>query len=160
VLCGHWNTRQTHIWKRYPDLESHGARTFTLFRPPLETAMSGVRYLFATGRAGDASPDDLLVRRARFISNLFGCKPETYRDVIDRFWHVGLTSRAQDTLDFLADTVGAPRVAVERLNTTDADAIAFSPAAIAQFMERSTLDQAMYAYAASVAEANYARLRA
>lgn len=156
VLCGHWNLPGSRLWERFPELDELDVRKIVILRPPLETAMSGVRYNLQTNPAATRAPDAMLLARVNYFASVLGCTRDSYRERIDSYWHVGLAGRVQETVDFIADTVGSPRWPVDRLNTTDAMSVSFSPEAVETFLHRSELDQAIYDYAAAVAHAAHA----
>ncbi|WP_340691626.1 hypothetical protein [Hyphomonas sp.] len=159
ILCGHWNIIGGRLWEKYPEIDDVPVRKIAFFRPPLDTALSGVRFNVRNGHISDQRANEMLLKRVNYFATTLGCDSENYRQRIDSYWHVGLTSRVQDSMDFIADTISADRVKVARRNVTDPASVQFSDAAIAEFKERSKFDQEIYDYAASVANTAYDAIR-
>lgn len=155
ILCGHWNIIGARLWEKYPEIDDLPVRKIAFLRPPLDTAKSGVRFNVRNGQISAERADEMLLKRVNYFATTLCCDESNYKTRIDSYWHMGITSRVQDSLDMIADAIGVKRVTVARRNVTDPASVTFSEAAIEEFKEKSTLDQAIYDYAASVANKTY-----
>jgi hypothetical protein len=144
ILCGHWNIAGHYLDQRYPRLSVLEHRKIIFFRDPLSTAQSGVRFGIKRQWFDGTRNDHALVRRAGYFQRVLQCDESNYREVLDRYWFVGITERLQEGFDLLAAEMRKPRPVVPTENTTQLIDIRFSDAAIAEFTEKSRVDYLIY----------------
>lgn len=182
ILAGHWNTAISGIDLRYPSLKGNPrVQFFTFLRDPLEMHISMFNYRWKK------DPEDCKLHKRyetlesyllsvrNQIAKLLGCEPLNYKNILDRYYFIGITENMEESLglfhkktlqtlrNFPDSTMAKrqlyimqtkPPITQPRLNvvkrSNDKDQI--SEEALALFMERNSLDYSIYNYAVSVNE--------
>jgi len=148
-LAGHYNMPGIYLWERYPDLDRFDVRLFTILRDPYEAAESGIRFGMKRGwyspSMDEKQKNDLLLRRATFISRTLGVKDESQiPGVLDRYWFVVPLDRIDQAARIIEQDVGRTGVPVGRVNVTERQETDFSDAIRQEFRARAALDFSLY----------------
>lgn len=149
-LCGHFELAGSHLFERYPEATDQSKfRVFSLVREPLELSASLFRYEVKNGVAISDSLEKHLFARPNYMAGIFGATPENYREVIDRYFFVGVLEHPQLAIDTLARMVGKSSVSLPRENATDSPRSAkesIPRSAVERFVAENQLDYAIYEY--------------
>jgi hypothetical protein len=86
---------------------------------------------------------------AGFLADALGAGPDNWRQVLDRYFFIGLQERLEETVTLLAHRLGKPRVPLPRLNVTDPRGRApqirrLSAETVARFRAANHVDEAIY----------------
>jgi len=155
-LAGHFGVDGCYLCQRYPEmLTDDRFRIFTFVRDPLETKISLYYYEKKHGLNVGVTLEEHLMGRPNYIANRLPCTKDNYRSVLDRYYFVGITELAQESLDKLADLVCRPRIKVSVVNRADRDeqVSALSPAVMRRFRSENELDYLIYEYCLEKARA-------
>jgi hypothetical protein len=151
LLSGHWG--QAHgssLFERYPEcLEDSSVRIISFVREPLDLAISG--YFFAK-KIGILSPrntalEEHLLTHDNFLAGTFRASSESYRQVLDRYWFIGVFEELQCSFDCLANLLGKPRVVLPQVNRSARVGPKVSPDIRDEFRRLNPIDYDVYDYA-------------
>jgi hypothetical protein len=150
-VCGHFGMEGYHLEERYPEaVNDNRFRIFTFVRDPLDVRLSLFAYERQQGIFREGSLADIVVAGSNYIANRIPATPSNYKEKLARYWFIGITERAQESMNRLADKLGKPRVRLGRDNASSregtSDRNALSKAQIDEFRERNELDYAIYEY--------------
>lgn len=121
-LCGHFGTEEIYLHNRYPMVADDSRfRLFSFIRDPLETKTSLYYFEKKRGLDGGHTLAEHLGGRHNYIASRFPCTEENYKEILNRYFFIGITERAQESLDMLAKLLNKPRVKLKRVNTTSRD---------------------------------------
>lgn len=146
-LCGHFELPGAYLHERYPEvLGSPRFRIFTFLREPLQVRLSLDRYEHVHGRRGEGSLEDRLLARPNYLAGILPATRENYREVLDRYFFIGILEEGQAAVDALAAALGRRSRPLPRLNRTFGSADV-SPALVERFRSLNELDYLIYAHA-------------
>lgn len=150
-LCGHFEVEGYFLHQRYPEvLTSPRYRLFTWVRDPLAVQLSLFRYEKAHDQLKAPTLEEHLRFRTNYVAERFQATDENYREVIDRYFFVGLLEEAQLSLDVLAALVHRPFRRLPWVNVSSGTrkerGDELSERALAEFRERNALDYRIYEY--------------
>ncbi|HHJ13365.1 MAG TPA: hypothetical protein ENJ79_03180 [Gammaproteobacteria bacterium] len=152
-LCGHFELEGERLWQRYPEvfIDEH-YRVFTFLREPLQARMSLYRYERRHGGSLDLSLEEALFRGRNSFARILQATAEDYRQVLDRYWFIGIVEEMETSVKQLAAWLDKPFEAVPHVNrTTESgaapDAGPVSDEVVARFREANRLDYLIYEYA-------------
>lgn len=118
-LCGHFEFDGYHLHQRYPEVfMSDKFRVFTFVRDPLQVQLSLFRYERKNGVSNVKSIEDHLLLRPNYIAHRFPATFDNYREVIDRYFFVGILEEGQTNIDILAAIMGKPSKPLPWVNST------------------------------------------
>lgn len=108
-LCGHFEMEGYYLHQRYPEvLEGDRYRIFTFVRNPLELQLSLYRYAQIHNPNPSRTLETHLALRPNYIASLLPATLETYKEVIDRYFFVGVLEQGQKSLNLLANLIDKP----------------------------------------------------
>ena len=108
-LCGHFEMEGYYLHQRYPEvLEGDRYRIFTFVRDPLELQLSLYRYAQIHNPNPNRTLATHLALRPNYIASLLPATLETYKEVIDRYFFVGVLEQGQKSLNQLAQLIDKP----------------------------------------------------
>lgn len=152
-LCGHFELEGNYLHQRYPEsLTSPRYRLFTFVRDPLQVQLSLFRYEKMNNRSKVASIEEHLLLRPNYMANRFPATFENYKDVIDRYFFVGILEESQTSMNILASLMGKTVYPLPWINKSvedpsgDNEAVDISQDLVAQFRKDSALDYLIYDY--------------
>ena len=153
LLCGHYHLKGSFLQERYPSvLTDDQYRIITFLRDPLEVKLS--LHYFEIRKQRLTSGGQLerhLMSRPNYIASVIPCTESNYRQVLDRYFFIGLVENFQLHFDSLADCLGKPRVKLRQLNKSLRDDMRLSNDFIAEFKDANALDFKIYEHAKSLA---------
>lgn len=146
LLCGHFSDKGMHIIQRYPILNNEEYRIITFLRDPIEVAQSLYWYNKSIGVKTAETPELAVSGYDNLLSEIIPCTWDNYKEVIDRYWFVGICEDMQTSMDVLADMLGHESEDVPLLNTAARDTV-LTPDIIREFKHKNRLDYRIYYYA-------------
>lgn len=152
-LCGHFELEGNYLHQRYPEsLISPRYKLFTFVRDPLQVQFSLFRYEKMHNRSKVASIKEHLLLRPNYMANRFPATFENYKEVIDRYFFVGILEDSQLSMNILASLIGKPFHPMPWINRSVKDQNSYieteevSQEIVAQFREDNALDYLIYDY--------------
>lgn len=119
-LCGHWELYGYHIFQRYPAILNlpERFRLFAFIRDPLEISLSLFRYEKKNNRNKTISLEQHLSLRPNYLANIFPVSRDNYKNIIDRYFFIGILEEGQASLDLFAKLIGKKSYKMPLLNKT------------------------------------------
>lgn len=148
-LSGHFALPETHLHKRYPQIwQNPDFKIFTFIRDPLQVKISLYYQEKKRGQREGISLTRHLLERENYIASILDCTADNYRDVLDRYFFIGITEHLQLSMDKLADLMNKPKVKLPLLNRSprDSQESDLAPEIIRQFKAANELDYRIYDY--------------
>lgn len=122
-IRGHFQHNGIFLEQRYPEVFNRSdIRVFTFVRDPLSLLIS--LYYFGRKRMydyGDATLESMLESTSNFLSKVIPCTRENYKEVLDRYYFIGIVERMQESFDLLAKLTGKKALEIGMYNTTTKD---------------------------------------
>ncbi len=177
-LLGHFNSEGNHLPKRYPEVwKNERFRLFTFFREPLDMQISLYYYtLKKKPQVAEKNPERFetletyLRRTYNSMASALPCTAEDFREVLERYFFLGVTDRHEESLTELVARMRAiyaeaegtrsvlrvrrgleklSRIELPHENKTSRDTQAenLSDETLEIFRERNSLDYEVYRYA-------------
>lgn len=148
-LVGHFSLEGQRLPERYPEVfSSDRFRVITFLRDPLQTRISQYYYNKRTiGQEG--SLEEFLMKSENIVARRFPCTEQDYKEVLDRYFFIGITEFLQESIDRLAALISKPRVRVGRRNVSlrDDQVSHLSPSLVEAYRSKNELDFLVYQYA-------------
>lgn len=146
-IAAHFQYEGYLLPQRYPEaiLRNKEFRLFTFVRDPLELMIS----LYYYGRdVIITSLDVYLMGQRNYLANLFPCNIDNYREVLDRYFFIGIVEKMQESFDKLADLTGNRRVELPFVNKSEKDEqiLNLSEEFRSKFRKQNELDYRIYEY--------------
>jgi len=148
-LSGHFALAETHLNTRYPAVwQNRDYKIFTFIRDPLEVKISLYYFEKKRGQREGISLTQHLLERENYIASILDCTIDNYKDVLDRYFFIGITEHLQSSLDKLADLLNKRKVKLPVLNLSQRDSQVsnLSPGTINRFKAANELDYRIYDY--------------
>jgi hypothetical protein len=150
-LRAHFQRAGIYLHERYPELlgRPDEFKAFTFIRNPLSLKISKFYFLRSLKAINENSKlEDSLMSGKNFIASQFPCDETNYKEILDRYYFIGIVERLQESFDLLADMIGKTRQEIPRLNTSEKDdQMKFiTPEFIAEFKRKNELDYKIYDY--------------
>ncbi len=150
-IVSHFQSESYFLHQRYP--EALGNRNkfsiFTFVREPLSIVTS----LYYYARKGGSLQDISLIHsikysKENFLASLFPCDETNYKEILNRYFFIGIVEKMQESMDKLAKLLNKKRIIVPLSNTTEKDSQMkeITPEFIAEFKEKNKLDYLIYNY--------------
>jgi SAM-dependent methyltransferase len=149
-IRGHFQHEGIFIHQRYPEIFGReDIRIFTFIREPLNVLIS--LYYFGRKRQYDymdLSLEKYLESTSNFLAKIIPCNESNFKEVIDRYFFVGIVERIQESFDKLAEKIGMRKIEVGKYNTTEKDEQVknLKPDFIEWVKEKNSLDYKIYNY--------------
>ncbi|MBV6478191.1 MAG: hypothetical protein HGGPFJEG_00939 [Ignavibacteria bacterium] len=123
-IRGHFQHKDIFIDQRYPEIfnRKNEYRVFTFVRDPYKVLLS--LYYFGRKREydyKDISLETFFKSTRNFLSYLLNCNEDNYKEILDRYYFIGIVDNMQESIDKLADRIGNRRIKVPLYNTTKKD---------------------------------------
>jgi hypothetical protein len=148
-LCGHFALPETHLQKRYPQVwQDKDFKIFTFIRDPLEVKISLYYHEKKRGQREGISLTQHLLERENYIASVLDCTLENYKEVLDRYFFIGITEHLQASMDKLAALLNKRKVKIPVLNLSQRDSQVSNlpPGMINRFKAANELDYRIYNY--------------
>lgn len=152
-MISHFDTPDTFLHKRYPEILNNKDkfRIFTFVRDPLGLSTSLYYFSFKTEEQRNKYPlKDFLNYHYNTLATLFPCNDKNYKEVLDRYFFIGLVERMQESFDKFAELTGKKRIVLPVDNKSNKDVqylnLKKDEKFIEQFKKRNYLDYLIYDY--------------
>jgi hypothetical protein len=150
-LCGHFELDGYYLHQRYPEiLKSDRFKLFTFIRDPLQTKLALYRFEKKNNVDKARNIEEHLFNRLNYIANRFPATEENYKEVIDRYFFVGILDECQASLNLLARLIGKKAHKMPWVNRTESDGVSdigkFSKELVERFRKENALDYLIYEY--------------
>lgn len=150
-IRGHYHDDGYYLHQRYPEafLPDNNFKIFTFIRDPLQVRISLYYYLMNLGiYYKDMSLEHSLRGYNNFIASRFPCDKTNYKEILDRYFFVGIVERMQESFDKLAAILNKRKIKLLRVNTStkDSKAVQLSSDFLKKFKEDNELDYLIYNY--------------
>ncbi len=147
-LCGHFELSGFFLYQRYPEIFLRERfLVFTFVRDPLPIQLSLFRYEQKNNVSKYTSVEDhLLNRESNYLANRFPVNEANYKEVLSKYFFIGVLEQMQKSIDVLADKLGKKNRGIQRLNETCKGKVAVSDDILQEFMKNNELDYKIYDY--------------
>jgi len=150
-LCGHFEAEGQLLHQRYPEVwEGDRYRVFSFIRDPLELQLSLFRYAELHNPKPKRTLEKHLARRPNYVASVLSATPENYKEVLDRYFFIGILEQGQESLDVLAQALGKPAKQLPWSNQTRSPKarkkLPLTRRKITKFREENALDYLIYDY--------------
>lgn len=149
-ISSHFAYEGTYVFQRYPELitKPEIIKAFTFIRDPLQFSISFYYYTKSKGRYINIDLIQHLDFQENFLSKFIPCNESNYKEVLDRYFFIGLTEKLQESLDKLSIILNKKKLEVKRENTTikDDQMELITDEYKAKFKKRNRLDYLVYNY--------------
>ena len=152
-LSGHFEKEGNYLYERYPQVLENPEeyKVFTFLREPMDLAISLYYYQIKTNirKKEDQPLEDFLLSISNYTANRLPCTKENYRNILDKYFFIGINESMQDSLDRLAEILHKPKIIIPVLNQSsrDTQALNLSNTLISAFKHHNELDYLIYNYA-------------
>jgi hypothetical protein len=150
-LVGHWEVDGYYLYQRYPEIIKHdNYRIFTFLREPLEVQLS--LYSYEKKYAGRPSTTIIehLSLRPNYLASVFPATEDNYKEILDRYFFIGILEQAQESLSQLAHLLSKPEITMPNINKMDSRRCLrehLCPEIVEKFRHENKLDYMIYEYA-------------
>lgn len=150
-IRGHYHDDGFFIHQRYPEAITRNKefKIFTFIRDPLSVRISLYFYLNKEGvYYNNVSLVNSVINFKNILSYWLPCDESNYKEILDRYFFIGIVEKMQESFDKLADITGKKRITVPTFNTTkkDAQISELTPEIIDKFKKKNHLDYLIYNY--------------
>lgn len=150
-IRGHFQHEGIFIDQRYPEIfkRPNEFKVFTFVREPMNVLYS--LYYFGKKRDYDYQTISLktyLKTTKNFLAYLLNCDDSNYKEILDRYFFIGIVDRMQESFDKFASIIGKRKITVPVFNTTEKDSqiAELTPEFIAEIKKQNELDYKIYNY--------------
>lgn len=111
IVAGHFLHSEHNVYVRYPDLMTlDRVRQITFVRDPFQQKLSlyfhGLRKNHAYIKGYSLA--DFICTEPNFMATCLGCSQENYKQVLDKYFFVGIVERFQQSIEILSDMLRKP----------------------------------------------------
>ena len=152
-LCGHFELGGYHLHQRYPEVFILSRyRVFTFVRDPLQVQLSLFRYEKMHNVSNAKSIEEHLSLRRNYMANRFPATLDNYKDVINRYFFIGILEESEASVAILASMMGKRFKQLPWRNKSRKDVSnnigteEISQELIVRFRNENTLDYLIYDY--------------
>lgn len=151
-ITGHFQYDGIYLHQRYPEMfeRKNDFKIFTFIRDPLKIKISLYYYVSKFGgyKIENLTLKKNLLADKNFLASLFPCDESNYREVLDRYFFIGISEKMQESMNILADKLDKKRINVPVINTTQKDYQIndLTPEFLEIFKKRNKLDYMIYEY--------------
>lgn len=152
-ITSHFHYNSFFVSQRYPEIltSDSGVKLFTFVRDPLSFQVS--MYYFERQKGGilNVDLDDFLGLMPNFMATLFPCTEDNYKEVLDRYFFIGILERMQESVDKLAWMTNKRPFIVKKENISKKDyqKDLINEEVIERFKQLNKLDYMIYEYCLS-----------
>ncbi len=146
-IAAHFQFNGYLLPQRYPEAVNRNKefRIFTFVRDPLELMIS----LYYYSKSGiKTTLEKYLNGQENYLADFFPCNEDNYKEVLDRYYFIGIVEKMQESFDKLADMTGNARVMLPYVNKSEKDIQVknLSQEFIDNFKKTNELDYKIYNY--------------
>lgn len=149
-IVGHFQFEGIHLNQRYPEVFDNPDkyRVFTFVRDPLQFRASLYYYTRKNEIIKDYNLSQIIMNTPNLISRVFPCDENNYKEVLDKYFFIGIVEKMQESFNKLADHIHKRRLTLPYANISEKDdqLSKLSPEFIAEFKKKNYLDYLIYDY--------------
>lgn len=149
-IVSHFQFDGVFLHQRYPELieRKNDFKIFTFVRDPLTFRASLYYYTKNDEWNTGYSLKEVISNDENLISKLLPCDETNYKDVLDRYFFIGIVERMQESFDILADLTKKKKITLPFANRSEKDdqLSNLSPEFISEFKRKNKLDYMIYDY--------------
>lgn len=152
-LVSHFDTEGTYIHQRYPEIiiNKEKFRIFAFVRDPMSLYVSLYYYKYRDKELlSKYKLKNFLNNFYHLLSNQFPCNESNYKDVLNRYFFIGIVEKMQESFDKFADMAGKKRIKLHFENKSEKDSqieeLKNDVRFIDEFKKRNKLDYLIYDY--------------
>ncbi len=149
-LSGHFHVPGIYLHERYPKaLTEKKFKVFTILRDPLQTKISLYYSQIRTNmQPKKMNLEEHLLYEPNWMAARFPCTQENYKEVLDRYFFIGILEQPQASLDKLVALMNKKLIKLPLENATERDQeeLNISPEIIEEFKKLNYLDYLIYDY--------------
>lgn len=148
-IVGHFAYDGIYLFQRYPELlKNDKIKVFTFIREPLDFYVSFYYYSKNQGRLNNISLVDFLESNRDLLAYYLPCDEDNYKEVLDRYFFIGITEHMQSSFDKLAEILNKRKMKVPFSNKSEKDSqiSILSKEYIKSFKKKNKLDYKIYKY--------------
>ncbi len=121
-IAGHYHTEGIFVYQRYPEIISrkNEIRCFTFLREPLDFFVSFYYYSRNAGRM-ELTLREFIETNKNLIAYYLGCDDPDYKEVLDRYFFIGIADKLQESLDIFSQVLNKPKLKLPVLNKSEKD---------------------------------------
>ena len=119
-IVAHFQFSGILLPQRYPEaiIRNKEFRVFTFIRDPLELMIS----LYYYGKSSITTTlEKYLNGHKNYLADFFPCNEDNYKEVIDRYYFIGIVEKMQESFDKLAEMTGNEKVTLPFVNKSEKD---------------------------------------
>jgi len=148
-IVGHYHQDGMFVFQRYPEIitRQKEIKCFTFIRNPLNFFLSFYYYSREVGRM-DKSLQEFINSNKNLMAYYLGCEEGNYKEVLDKYFFIGITEEIQNSMDILAGLIDKPKITVPFKNKSlkDDQVSLLIPEFIEKFRNENELDYNIYEY--------------
>jgi len=150
-LRAHFQKEGIYLHQRYPEVIANKDkfRIFSFIRDPLSVKISKYYFLKSlSGKNFNIKLRDSILKERNFLSGLFPCNESNYKEMLDRYYFIGIVEKFQESFDIFAAKTGKRKIILPKLNTSEKDEqmVDITPEFKKLFRELNELDYKIYEY--------------
>lgn len=152
-LVAHFDTDGYHLHQRYPEIinKKDKYKIFTFVREPLDLGISLYYYKYSSNDHIRKTPlRTFLSYHYNLLSIQFPCNETNYKEVLDKYFFIGLVENLQESLDKLGNLIGKKNVVLPFINKSVKDSqiddILKDTEFINEYKKRNKIDYLVYEY--------------
>ncbi|HMS65641.1 MAG TPA: hypothetical protein PKD83_10365 [Ignavibacteria bacterium] len=149
-IISHFQFDGVFLHQRYPELieKKNEYKIFTFIRDPLNFRAS-LYYYTKNDEWNTGYPlEEVISNDENLISKLIPCDENNYKEVLDRYFFIGIVERMQESFDILAELLNKKKLTLPFANRSEKDdqLSKLSPEFISEFKRKNKLDYMIYDY--------------
>lgn len=149
-VVSHFSHHGAFLSQRYPEIltKNEEIKTFIFVRDPLKFKISLYYYIRNQGRFQDIPLLNQLKFNRNFLSSLIPCDETNYKEVLDRYFFIGIVEHMQESFNKLAKLLNKKKLVIPVMNQSikDEQTSQITPELIEKFKENNKLDYKVYNY--------------
>lgn len=148
-IASHFEKEKFYLHQRYPEvINNRKYRIITFVRKPIDVAVSLYYYEKRFGKNKNITLENYLKKINNYISQRFPLDKHNYKDVLRRYYFIGITEQLQESMNILAQLIGKNKIELSKLNVSkkDSQKKEINKRILDDFVERNQLDYLVYKY--------------
>lgn len=149
-IVSHFQYDGVFLHQRYPELieNKDEVKIFTFIREPLNFRASLYYYTRHNKHMKNFTLEQVISNDNNLISKLIPCDETNYKEMLDRYFFIGIVERMQESFNLLADLINKKRITLPYSNKSSKDdqLSKLTPEFKAEFKKNNKLDYMIYEY--------------
>jgi len=150
-IIGHFQNDKIYLKNRYPEIfeDKEDFRIFTFVRDPLQIRFSMFYYNKKLYESENINlHDSMKYFPDNFLASLFPCDESNYKEILDRYFFIGIVEDMQGSFDKLAKMLNRKKLKLPFVNRSvkDSQINELPSDFISNFKENNKLDYMIYDY--------------